>query len=65
MGDLAGATLSVTLPEQGGFWVYDANGVVTASSVAWGDLSAVLPEGGWVVFAGAPGARFHLSTQGA
>ena len=65
VGDLAGATLSVTLPEQGGFWVYDANGVVTASSVAWGDLSAVLPEGGWVVFAGAPGARFHLSTQGA
>ena len=61
VGDLAGKTLSVTLPEAGGFTVYDASGVVTASSVAYGDTSAVLPEGGWIVFAGAPGARFYLS----
>lgn len=61
VGDLAGKTLSVTLPEAGGFTVYDASGVVTASSVAFGDTSAVLPEGGWIVFAGDPGARFHLS----
>ena len=26
-----------------------------------GDYSAVLPEGGWVVFSGTPGARFVLS----
>ena len=45
----------------GGFTVYDANGAATASSVAFGDVSAVLPEGGWIVFAGAPGVRFHLS----
>ena len=64
VGDLAGATLTVELPEAGGFWVYDANGAVTASSVAWGETSAVLPEGGWVVFAGDPGARFHLSVEG-
>ena len=64
MGDLAGATLTVELPEAGGFRVYDANGAVTASSVAWGETSAVLPEGGWVVFAGDPGARFHLSVEG-
>ena len=61
VGDLAGKTLSVTLPEAGGFTVYDASGVVTASSVAYGDSSAVLPEGGWIVFAGEPGARFYLS----
>ena len=61
VGDLAGKTLAVTLPEAGGFTVYDASGVVTASSVAYGDTSAVLPEGGWIVFAGEPGARFYLS----
>lgn len=60
VGDLAGRTLAVTLPKAGGFTVYDANGAVTASSVAFGDTSAVLPEGGWVVFAGDPGARFYL-----
>ena len=62
VGDLAGKTLTVTLPETGGgFTVYDASGVVTASSVAYGDTSAVLPQGGWVVFAGDAGARFYLS----
>ena len=61
VGDLGGQTLNVTLPEGGGFTVYDANGAATASSVAFGDVSAVLPEGGWIVFAGAPGVRFHLS----
>lgn len=60
IGDLAGKTLSVTLPQAGGFTVYDANGAVTTSSVAYGDTSAVLPEGGWIVFAGEPGARFYL-----
>ena len=61
VGDLAGKTLTVTLPEAGGFTVYDASGVVTASSVAFGDTSAVLPQNGWIVFAGDPGARFYLS----
>ena len=56
----AGKTMTVQLPEDAGFWVYDANGQVTASSVL-GDTGAVtLPEGGLVVFAGDPGARFHL-----
>ncbi|WP_298022846.1 serine hydrolase [uncultured Dysosmobacter sp.] len=59
----AGKTMTVQLPEDGGFWVYDADGQVTASSVLWGDTSAVLPEGGLLVFAGDPGARFHLSFQ--
>ena len=63
VGGLAGETLSVALPEAGGFTVYDANGAVTASSVAYGDTSAVRPEGGWIVFAGQPGARFHLGLE--
>ena len=49
------------MPEHGGFAVYDANGANVAASWAWGDTSAVLPAGGWVVFAGDPGMRFHLA----
>ena len=60
VGDAAGSTMTVQLSENAGFWVYDASGAVTASSVLWDDTSAVLPEGGMVVFAGDPGARFHL-----
>lgn len=57
----AGKTMTVQLPEDAGFWVYDAAGQVTASSVLWNDTSVVLPEDGVLVFAGDPGARFHLS----
>ncbi len=63
VGEAAGKTMAVQLPENAGFWVYDSDGQVTASSVLWGDRSAVLPEDGLIVFAGAPGARFHLSFQ--
>lgn len=63
VGSAAGRTMTVQLPEDAGFWVYDTHGQVTASSVLWDDTSADLPEGGLLVFAGAPGARFHLSFQ--
>lgn len=53
--------MTVQVPEHGGFAVYDAAGLPVAASWAWGDTSAVLPEGGWVVFSGTPGARFVLS----
>lgn len=59
-GNAAGRRMTVLLPEDAGFWVYDAAGQVTASSVLWNDTSAVLPAGGFVVFAGDPAARFHL-----
>ena len=62
-GANAGKTMTVQLPENAGFWVYDGSGQVTASSVLWGDTSAVLPQDGFVVFAGDVGARFHLSFQ--
>lgn len=65
VGAAAGQTMTAVLPEKGGFYVYDAKGILTASSVLWGDRSAVLPEGGLVVFAGDAGQRFHLRfTQG-
>ena len=57
----AGKRMTVQVPEAGGFAVYDATGVNVAASWAWGDTSAVLPEGGWVVFSGEPGTRFVLS----
>ena len=59
----AGKTMTVQVPEDGGFWVYDGSGQVTASSVLWDDTRVVLPQDGFVVFAGDPGARFHLRFQ--
>lgn len=60
VGAAAGRTMRVQVPENGGFWVYDGSGQVTASSVLWDDTTVCLPEGGLVVFAADPGARFHL-----
>lgn len=57
----AGRTMTVQLPENAGFYVYNADGTVAYSSVAYGDTAAVLPEGGSIVFAGAPGSRFYLA----
>ena len=57
----AGKTMAVQLPKDAGFWVYDKDWNVVASSVVGADTSAKLPEGGRVVFAGDPGAGFQLS----
>lgn len=62
-GGAAGKAMTVRLPEGGGFWVYDKNWSVTGSSVLWDDTTVTLPEDGLIAFAGAPGARFHLSFQ--
>ncbi len=59
----AGKTMTVQLPENAGFWVYDRDMKLTASSVLWGDRSAELPEDGLLVFAGDPGAVFQLAFQ--
>ena len=60
-GGAAGKTMAVQMPEDAGFWVYDKDWQVTASSVLWDDAEAKLPEGGMVVFAGDPGAQFQLT----
>lgn len=57
----AGKTMTVSLPKNAGFYVYDAEGRVAASSFLWGDSSVKLPKGGVAVFTGDPGARFQLS----
>ena len=64
VGDAAGKTMTVQVPEGAGFWVYDGSGQVGASSVLWGDTSVTLPEGGLVAFAGDPDDIFQLSYQG-
>ncbi len=53
--------MTVDLPADGGFTVYDAKGTAVASSAAWGDTSAVLPKDGYVAFAGEVGEQFHLT----
>ncbi len=63
VGASAGKTVAIATQGTGGFTVYDANGLVTASSAAWGDQTVTLPEGGWIVFAGDVGTRFTLTAQ--
>ncbi|BAL01729.1 putative hydrolase [Oscillibacter valericigenes Sjm18-20] len=60
VGNAAGKTMTVTFPEDAGFYVFDGSGALTTSSLLWGDTSAKLPEGGLIVFAGNSGARFRL-----
>lgn len=55
-----GKSMTVAVPKNAGFYVYDGTGKITASSYLWGDTSAKLPEGGLIVFSGDPGARFQL-----
>ena len=59
--DAAWTAMSVQVEGDGGFWVYNPEGYLTASSVLWDDTKAPLEEGGLVVFAGDAGSRFHLS----
>ncbi len=56
----AGKTMTVAVPKNAGFYVYDGTGKITASSYLWGDASAKLPEDGLIVFSGDSGARFQL-----
>ena len=62
-GSAAGKTMTVEVPADASFWVYDGSFQLTASSVVGKDTKAVLPEDGYIVFAGDPGARFTLSFQ--
>ncbi|MGG1878608.1 serine hydrolase domain-containing protein [Paenibacillus cisolokensis] len=57
----AARTMTVELPENGGFAVYDENGVCLNFTVISGEASVALPENGTVVFAGDPGSVFQIS----
>lgn len=41
--------------------VFLGEGSILASSVMWGDTSALLPENGYLVFIGEPGMAFELT----
>ena len=60
IGEAAGKRMTVQLPESGGVWIYDVGWNLVGSSVLWNDTAVVLPEDGYLVFAGSPGTRFHL-----
>lgn len=60
-GSLTGKTINVAVPPNGAFYVYDADGIMTAGSWVNGDDSAVLPKDGYIVFAGAPGTQFRMT----
>ena len=60
-GEAAGKAMTVTVPENSGFCVYNADMTLAASSWIYGDTEVVLPEGGLIVFAGDPGARFTIA----
>lgn len=51
----AGKTLTAEFAQGAGFAVYDAEGTPVALSVAGGQKTAVLPEGGLIVFGGSAG----------
>lgn len=59
----AGKTMTVTLPAQGAFAVYDEKGTVVNYSVVSGSNEVKLPADGAVVFAGAPGSAFGITLQ--
>lgn len=60
-GEAAGKTMTVTVPENGGFCVYNADMTLAASSWIYGDTTVTLPEGGWMVFAGDVGSQFTIA----
>lgn len=60
-GSQAGKKITVDLPESAGFYVYNAEGAITASSVMWGDTEAELSENGYLVFVGTSDAVFHIT----
>ena len=62
-GDAAGKTMTVRVPEKGGFYVYDSAMQLVASSWLYGDTSVELPEDGAIVIAGDVGQVFHITLK--
>ncbi|MGL5676550.1 MAG: serine hydrolase domain-containing protein [Cellulosilyticaceae bacterium] len=60
---LAGKTLQVEVPEKAGFMVYDAVGRCVFNTVVQKQTQVVLPEGGYVIFAGDPQSTFKITIQ--
>jgi CubicO group peptidase (beta-lactamase class C family) len=58
-----GRKVKVTLPKKASFSVYDKADICTYSSLISDTTSLTLPEGGYIVFAGAQGAKFTVKYQ--
>ncbi|WP_342572972.1 serine hydrolase domain-containing protein [Paenibacillus sp. FSL R5-0749] len=58
-----GKVMTVKLPANGAFAIYDQNGVCINHSVVSGNKVVVLPENGRIVFAGEAGAKFEISLK--
>ncbi|XID91909.1 serine hydrolase domain-containing protein [Paenibacillaceae bacterium WGS1546] len=59
----AGKTMTVTLPSEGSYAVYDENGTFVDFSVVSPDNTTVLPQGGTIVFAGEAGSKFEITMK--
>ncbi|WP_232242917.1 serine hydrolase domain-containing protein [Paenibacillus sp. GSMTC-2017] len=57
---IKGKVISVKLPENGGFSVYDQAGICINNTVVSGKDEVVLPENGKIVFAGDAGSKFEV-----
>ncbi|MEK5251431.1 serine hydrolase domain-containing protein [Bacillus sp. FSL R9-9530] len=57
----AGKRMTVTLPSQGAFAVYDENGVCVNFTIVSGNNKVKLPKNGTVVIAGAPNSEFAIT----
>lgn len=62
-GGEAGRTITVELPQNGGFAVYDAEGAPVNFSVASGNRTVVLPENGLIVFGSRAGDVFKITLE--
>jgi hypothetical protein len=58
-----GKEMKVNLPSDGSFVVYDASGVSLNHSVVSGQTAMVLPERGYIVFAGEAGSVFEITLK--
>lgn len=59
----AGKTMTVTLPAQSSFVVYDEEGTCINFSFLSGNNKVKLPKNGTIVFAGAPNAEFGITLK--
>ncbi|WP_106769158.1 serine hydrolase domain-containing protein [Paenibacillus faecalis] len=58
-----GKTMTVDMPENGAFAVYDGQGLCTNFTVVSGNNKVKLPEDGVIVFAGDPGSSFEITLK--
>lgn len=58
-----GKVMTVKMPAQGAFAVYDQTGICINHTVVSGKNEVVLPENGRIVFAGEVGSRFEISLK--